>query len=97
MCDISHSLNRHQVVDFSDFLYADEHTFIAQHPSDLKDITWSYLLLPFDLPTWALIAVMLFAFFGAFLYRQKSSQKCEKIGSSFLKAVSLFLSQCRLN
>lgn len=95
MCDISHSLNRHEVVDFSDYLYSDDHTFIAQHPSDLQDITWSYLLLPFDLLTWMLIAITMLALFCALILKDRIRGRVN-VGNNFLKAVSVFLMQCMI-
>lgn len=96
MCDISHSFNRHSVVDFSEYLYSDEHTFIAQHPSDLLDQSWSYLLLPFDLPTWLLTAGTGLGLFATLTLKGQIRERRggQVVGSSFLKTLSVFLLQC---
>lgn len=94
MCDISRSFRRQQVVDYSDYLYADEHTFVAQRPSGLHDVAnLAYLLEPFNLPIWALFLVTLFCFFAVIALT--TVERKERLGRGFLLTVSIFLLQCK--
>lgn len=92
MCDISYSFSRHRVVDFSDYLYLDEHTFMAQTPSSLRDVYWIFLLAPFDIFIWIAILGTMLVFFAAITFKKRIS---EKTSSSFLKTVAIFLMQCK--
>lgn len=91
MCDVSHSFRRHQVVDFTEYLYYDEHTFMAQYPSELRDDYWSYLLEPFDLSIWLAILSTAIVLFAAITIKGKNMG----IGNYFLKTISIFLMQCK--
>ncbi len=96
MCGVSHSFSRHKVVDFTEFLYNDEHTFIAQYPSGARRevVQWSYLLQPFDLSIWLAILGTALCLYVAFAAQEKAHNKNNQ-ESSFLKTISIFLMQCK--